>query len=567
MGLAASQARLLTITSRKSDCEYQSMALSHQKIALARDMNVVSNEYQDALNKTKLVYDFYGTNDKSTPLSYALLMSPSKLNDYKPSPVTDPSGRIVLDAGLAAAARAAGIPQEGLGCPPSSDIRNRFIDALCDNGLITKSVASGVKSVQYNPGVGLGGSDMPVTYQTETITFNEFIENYLGETEFDFNDLTLDTGGSNLNLVNFDKDYTYDGADGRKILEPDKTRFTIKDILEQPKENGGIALVGNTWDFDMINNEEIGGRNCVVDKVGSCSYWDSLFGTLSSVLDPNDSYAQSALEYAKQQTLAKVISLSSDWMHPDFSNSAYSFTGGSSHLFSSGSRASTLYDKAYDKAQNYVGYVYVKNAEGASGGYNDAYNINLTNMTRAFYTYFAAYMEGLANTNLKVTKEKGTSNFVTDFPNGSDFAFNVVVGSDTSGDNMLIASFYDALFNQIATQGWVENNNVKDNEYLATMMKNGSMYISSMSEDKYYYQASYATNTYIKEVADEQFIAQAEAKYNREKDKINSKENILDMKMKNLDTEITALTTEYDTVKSVIQNQIKKGFSRYDAAG
>jgi hypothetical protein len=37
------------------------------------------------------------------------------------------------------------------------------------------------------------------------------------------------------------------------------------------------------------------------------------------------------------------------------------------------------------------------------------------------------------------------------------------------------------------------------------------------------------------------------------------------MKMKNLDTEITALTTEYDTVKSVINNNIKTGFSRYKA--
>ena len=31
MGLAAGQARLLTITGRKSDCEFESMRLSHQK--------------------------------------------------------------------------------------------------------------------------------------------------------------------------------------------------------------------------------------------------------------------------------------------------------------------------------------------------------------------------------------------------------------------------------------------------------------------------------------------------------------------------------------------------------
>ena len=52
MGLSASQARLLTITARKSDCEYESMRLSHQKIALSRDMNKISAEYDNAMAQT-----------------------------------------------------------------------------------------------------------------------------------------------------------------------------------------------------------------------------------------------------------------------------------------------------------------------------------------------------------------------------------------------------------------------------------------------------------------------------------------------------------------------------------
>ena len=119
MGLAASQARLLTITTRKADCEYQSMRLSHQKIALSRDMTTLSNEYQNSLTKTKLVYDFYGTGDTSTPLSYSLMMSPSILNNNVPIMLTNAEGRVVLDAKYAAAARAAGIPQEGIDGYPS----------------------------------------------------------------------------------------------------------------------------------------------------------------------------------------------------------------------------------------------------------------------------------------------------------------------------------------------------------------------------------------------------------------------------------------------------------------
>ena len=145
MGLSASQARLLTITARKSDCEFESMRLSHQKIALSRDMNQISEEYNNATSQTKLIYDYYGKNDETTPLSYDVLMRPSALNNYVPSPVTDTSGRVVLDSRLAKAVRDAGIPQEGLDGLPSSDLRNRFIDSLASTGVITEVQGENIK--------------------------------------------------------------------------------------------------------------------------------------------------------------------------------------------------------------------------------------------------------------------------------------------------------------------------------------------------------------------------------------------------------------------------------------
>ena len=561
MGLAASQARLLTITARKSDCEYQSMGLSHQKIALARDMNIVSAEYQDALNQTKIIYDYYGTGDKSTQLSYGLLMTPSKLNEYYPSPLTDPAGRVVLDAGLAAAARAAGIPQEGLGCTPSSDLRNRFIDGLMENGIITRSTGNGVKGVQYNYKAGLGSSEL-VTTATEKITFDNFIENYLSNIELDLTDLTLNASGSHLILIDHANSVEYDKSDkdNQAMLNTEEnpqyanpTKVKISELLDAYTEHD-LALYGTTWDKDELF--EYGGPNCIIDKVGSCSLWSTLVDSLAEYIPENDQFAQSAIEYAKQQTLSKVVSLANS-TQLDATNAVYRKESDSSKSYNVEGEAKNL-------SRDYVGYVYVNNYNN-DGEYNDGYSINLTNMTKAFYTYFAMYMQGLATTNLEVNNERSTSKFVTDFGNASDFAFDIEVPVDTSGDNIMIANFYDALFNQIATKGWVQNDNVHDNEYMATMLRNGSMYLTTMNDDSYYYQTNYATSKYIKEVTDEEGIAVAEAKYMREKEKINAKENILDMKMKNLDTEITALTTEYDTVKSVITNNIKTGFSRYKA--
>lgn len=545
MGLAASQARLLTITARKSDCEYQSMAYSHQKIALSRDMNIVSSEYQNALNQTKLVYDFYGTGDKTTQLSYGLLMQPSKLNDYYPSPITDPAGRIVLDAKLAAAARAAGIPQEGLGTTPSSDIRNKFVDGLIKNGIVTTTIGQGIKDTQYNPFAGLGSNDV-IRYTTQSITFEDFKNNYLANVEFDFSDLLLNSGGSNLELINYQTGTIISADDG-----PDAgAQITLEQLL-----NGDYGLYGLGDDHKKLNGPQFF-RSSVVDKVGSSSYWDLLFETLGSYLDPNDAYTQAALEYAKKQTLGKVESLSTLDAN---GKEVFDISNAASQYKTKHSSASKVKNEVKDKSKDYVGFVYANNKKG-SGDYNDGYGMNLSNMTKAFFTYFAQYMDGLLLSDYKIENEEGNCNFVD-----ADFAFNIVNGVDTSGDNLLMANFYDTLFNQIVTKGWVQNEQVTNNEYLQTMLQNGSMYISTISDDSYYYQTNYATNSYIKEVTDEEGIAQAEAKYNREKQKINHKENILDMKMKNLDTEISALTTEYDTVKSVISKNIEKGFKRYNA--
>ena len=143
--------------------------------------------------------------------------------------------------------------------------------------------------------------------------------------------------------------------------------------------------------------------------------------------------------------------------------------------------------------------------------------------------------------------------------------FDVVVDTGVNTDQALISGFYDAIFNQLCLRGWTENDKVDDNDYLHEMLKTGKFFLATCSDDGYYYQGNYSTNTYVREVTDEEAVAKAEAKYNTEKQKLNQKEEILDLKMKNLDTEISSLTTEYDTIKSVISKNIEKSFKRYDA--
>ncbi|MBR1680794.1 hypothetical protein IJ707_03280 [bacterium] len=59
MGMSASQARLLSITSRINDIEFKSQQISNVKVRLADESEQVAQDYTKALNKTKLTYTSY----------------------------------------------------------------------------------------------------------------------------------------------------------------------------------------------------------------------------------------------------------------------------------------------------------------------------------------------------------------------------------------------------------------------------------------------------------------------------------------------------------------------------
>ena len=573
MGLAASQARLLTITARKSDCEYESMVLSHQKIALSRKMSQLSAEYDDAIQQTKLIYDYYGQTSETTPLSYNLMMTPSAMNNYTPLLVTDNGGRVVLDGRLAKAARDAGIPQEGLDGLPSSDIRNKFIDSLASTGYISQNTAENIKKTTYNQIAGVGSCDL-VNVNTTEGTLTDLID-MVSTQYFDFSDAIIDDTSNQLAFINQTKllDYSSDYSSHTDAAH----KLTFADIL-----NGNYVY----WVEGDINRNNMTTKGGITDAICNLSIWDAMFETFEGLLDTGDEYTQAALAYARRMITDMITNLGEGQDTGKGYGSAnyglgtvgtefgkdYSEDGKNIHdnfgdwrYVGESSLGEVLGWARDDISADVVGFNGIYNQD-CTGGAEDndhvrsAVTINISTMFKAYLTYFAQYMEGIGDSSYEVNKTKTSSNLIDDM-----FTFTIVTDVDTSGDNLLIAAYYDTLFNQICSKGWTENDKVNDNEYLHESLKNGNMYISTLADDGYYYQGNYATNNYIKEITDEESIAQAEAKYNREKEKLSYKENILDMKMKNLDTEISSLTTEYDTIKSVISKNIEKGFKRYQA--
>ena len=557
MGLSAGQARLLTITGRKSDCEFESMRLSHQKIALTRQLVDLSNEYQNSLEQTKLIYDFYGTGDTSTQLSYGLLMSPSALNNYMPTLITDSLGRVTLNGKLAKAARIAGIPQEGLGSLPSDAMRDKFIEGLAKSGVITDDMKNKILGLPYNQNIGFGGGTT-VAITTQSGTLDEFCD-YLEKTGATFN-------------VTLDRQRMIDIDATQGTFEVFKNEYLSNDIVLGAYSNGN-ATRDNEKDFSI--SEILKGKNDYIVNVykrSGSSMQDNLMeyglevvediiNQLADVfavsLDLGDGYTSKALEYALSMTKSIYVPKDSDGKYITKKYNSGSFFNRKSDYYNAAGR--------YD-SKNYIGWV--RDDYKSSDHRRHVATLNFKNLISTFLTHFEDYIGGISKTDMYGIQELEanigykSNNLVTD---KLDHIYTWKTGTDVSSDDLGQAAFYDALFNQLCAKGWTENEDITKNQYLQEMLQSGRLYVSRTKDDGYYYQGNYATDSYIKEVADETLIAQAEAKYNTEKAKLNQKEETLDLKMKNLDTEISSLTTEYDTVKNTISKNIEKSFKRYNA--
>jgi len=140
--------------------------------------------------------------------------------------------------------------------------------------------------------------------------------------------------------------------------------------------------------------------------------------------------------------------------------------------------------------------------------------------------------------------------------------------------------YYVSLFNQIQTAGGCvsidEFNNgdsysnaANDSEWLKAMIESGRFTIAQVVTDSKTKKTSFdmtspSSDTVISYTAtteiDKTALAKAEAEYEHNMASINKKDERFDLELSKLEAERTALTTEYDSVKKVIEDNIDRTF-------
>lgn len=356
---------------------------------------------------------------------------------------------------------------------------------------------------------------------------------------------------------------TYEKAHETSVVDFKDTFNTTANSLASGK-NGGKT-------FSVVENGVI---NHYADEISSISIGDILSNQVVLMSNNTDltAFKQQVVEllnsivgvfgYSKSEDLtgqglnvdeasAKALKFAYDMVIATYLNTkAVERTGNRT------SDKSTVDNSAYQNAVDYnrIG------SDNENDGKGTYCAVSLTNMLNSFLTYYENSLTG-ADSPYVVGKSVETSQYVTD---NSGYTY---IGQDdedsvTEADKKS-ADFFDEVYNNILEHGWREDASIDDSEYLENAIKNGNYSMSSLNNDGYYYQTRYNETGYVVEVSDKDAIARAEAEFTSKKAELTYKEDSIDLKTKQLDAEISSLSTEYDTVKSLISKSIEKTFAMF----
>ncbi len=577
MGLAASQARFLGITARKANCEFKSTELAEEKLNLSNQLSQISNEYFNALNATKLVWQNELT-DRDYSVSYGLLMTPSAVNDYNPYMLTTKSGAIVLNSEYVQAAKAAGISMGG--GVASQDGRDNFINALVESGAITNETAKlitidskqDVNYVKWNARSGVGGAildkntayGMNISDLMMSESMGQKVIDWDGPDDIDNNGIKVNNGI--FSVYESGKTYIYRNIKSDDEIDDKNGTFGTTNIKDKIGEitfirNGSVmssdAQINQLTIADLISDHVVvmvrsaiqndGNKVDSRTKAGSfkdCSseFADNVLRLMTSVFK-NLGYGDSA--HSTGLNIDQDSSDALDYAY-DMIKNVYLRP---SNAVKNGDKIETSKSKLSenDAYQNAI-----KNNRIGQDDYGNYSAVDLSNVISAFLTYYDNYLMG--DSQFVVSKTVDLSSYVTE---SSSYLYFAEATDDIVSQEEKISDFYDELYNNLCARGWREDDTISNNENLEAAIKDGRYTLSALHDDGYFYQTNYINIEHLVEVADTEAIARAEADYTRKKSEITYKENSIDIKSKRLDAEIAELTTELNSVSSLIQEGVK----------
>ena len=509
MGMSASQARLLFISSRMNDIEFKSQQISNQKIRLADDSEKVATKYSDALNKTRLMVN-NPIDQSQSQLTYSSIMSPKgqMSGGYN---LQTAQGKVVVSSTVASAFE-------------KSRSLSQFLSAL----------------------------SVPQTAAT------------LVEAQSNYNESVRNLHTAENNVKNFLNQYNLSVDSNNNLKFPTRQVWvedsvSTNDSTSSVNTNDSSGSVSTNDSTSSVNTNDSSGSVSTNDSSSSVNTNDSS-GSVSGV---SHAPARRAFMMMDDQSYSGgggggggggVTTVTSPTVNV---NDSVGSGGGGGSVGTSGSssRVNSTDTTNSVNTNDTAGSISTNDTSNSSSqptGHYETHDVYSTSEKASITANYQQLLNRL---------DKARNIYDTAVQ-----ALNEAQAGATTESSVGNEAYYTNLYNQMSSSGYEAYSQLALNspDYLQYQLETGGWFLGKKDSDGSYKQTSISSTTMVVSAsADKADIARAEAEYNAETAKINKKEKKLDNELKNLDTEHSALKTEFESVKSLIGENVEKSFNLF----
>ncbi len=127
------------------------------------------------------------------------------------------------------------------------------------------------------------------------------------------------------------------------------------------------------------------------------------------------------------------------------------------------------------------------------------------------------------------------------------------------------AQWYTNLFNRMKTGGYktLQDGLASSTEWIKFAFESGLVTLEQVDGSNTWNSTTYSNCSDITEQTNSTAVTIAEAEYNAQMNKIQNKDKMYDLELKNIDTEHNSLQTEYESIKGAIDKNIERTFKIY----
>lgn len=558
MGLSSSQARLLTLTSRLHSVEGEAHRIQANKLRLANDSDKVYNKYLNALDETSLQ-----TLQTSKKTGADCWISGSLNNLMRYNTSDDYTGNVFYVQDIASGQLY--VPQH---------FADKYIEGMDREEFVTKCDPSiEYKDVDANEHI-LKTYKRAVMNGYDTAASDDILLQYQLAKGKD-NDMkaaaqsVLDTippiNGSGIYKFNdSDSMFAVNFKDAIKILKTKSLYSTVLSANDKQLIEASVAFM------DALYNSAIAPQDTKAS--------DTVEGLLTITTDVSITHeATSIVQKAKDKNYITDTSFSEynamlamlnggivTWKGTEYTNTKIYYFGSLQKESNSHTKVEKTTDVYKDitislPSGTLTGDQILATYANGSANFGSALNRIMNNIIKSANNA-EQYLSSIGKTKEDILKYIEYKSAKSDYD-------SYVPKIDRVPNDSVKAKYYEQIFNAIVAAGGcigVSDTRAQSNSWVGNMIKSAQVILTAWDvENDILSKTAPSLNTHIQEVSDNDEIEKAGQIYEAELDAINVKDTRFDRRLSVLESERTAITTEMESLKQVMKNNVEVTFKLF----